>query len=79
MEVREMTKDEIIEAKTQHIKNHLDRITQLETENKRLRVAHEETIKECAGFDEPPSNYWKDELLARAYKRARECLNELGD
>jgi broad-specificity NMP kinase len=44
MEVREMTKAEIIEAKTQHIKNHLDRITQLETENKRLRECLSEAI-----------------------------------
>jgi hypothetical protein len=29
---------------------------------------------ECAGFDEPPTNYWKDELLTRAWKRAKMAL-----
>lgn len=43
-------------------------------QNEDFREALEEQVKECAGFEYETINYWKDELLVRAWKRAREVL-----
>jgi len=56
-----------------------DRALLAEKQAEVFRAALEETVKELAGFEICETNYWKDELLVRAWKRAKAALAQRGE